>query len=146
MFRLLFEAAWQSLKTVLETEQQYEAAAAMVLHTWNQHLESHVHLHAVVPGGGPSLKNPEQWKSAAPPPHQRPDRWWLVDVCTFCRGASPKAAALVAGAVSTASGIWTSVAACWTSSPRVTTTGWEFNPVSPSVRLSGNIERLAAAH
>lgn len=79
MFRLLFHAAWQSLKTVIENEQQFEAAAAMVLHTWNQHLESHVHLHAVVPGGGPSLKNPEQWKSAAPPPHQRQDRWWLVD-------------------------------------------------------------------
>ena len=79
MFRLLFHAAWQSLKTVLEKEQQFEAAAAMVLHTWNQHLESHVHLHAVVPGGGPSLKNAEQWKSATPPPHERQDRWWLVD-------------------------------------------------------------------
>ena len=79
MFRLLFQAAWSSLKTVIENEQQFEAAAAMVLHTWNQHLESHVHLHAVVPGGGPSLQNPEQWKSATPPPHQRQDRWWLVD-------------------------------------------------------------------
>ncbi len=79
MFRLLFHAAWQALKTVLEKEQQFEAAAAMVLHTWNQHLESHVHLHAVVPGGGPSLKNPDEWKSATPPPHRRQDRWWLVE-------------------------------------------------------------------
>ncbi len=79
MFRLLFHAAWQALKTVLEKEQQFEAAAAMVLHTWNQHLESHVHLHAVVPGGGPSLKNPDEWKSPTPPPHRRQDRWWLVD-------------------------------------------------------------------
>lgn len=79
MFRLLFHTAWQALKTVLEKEQQFEAAAAMVLHTWNQHLESHVHLHAVVPGGGPSLKNPDEWKSPTPPPHRRQDRWWLVD-------------------------------------------------------------------
>ena len=79
MFGLLFQAAWQSLKTVIEKEQEFEAAAGMVLHTWNQHLESHVHLHAIVPGGGPSLKNAEQWKTAAPPPHQSPDRWWLVD-------------------------------------------------------------------
>ena len=27
----------------------------MVLHTWNQQLEAHGHVHAVVPGGGPAL-------------------------------------------------------------------------------------------
>ena len=97
IFNLLFHAAWQSLKKVVENEQQFEPAAAMVLHTWNQHLESHVHVHAVVPGGGPSIVKPGTrsatvmasasgtpsapriWKIATPPPHQRPDRWWLVD-------------------------------------------------------------------
>jgi hypothetical protein len=79
IFNLLFHAAWKALKKVLEVEQAYEAAAAMVLHTWNQHLDSHVHLHAVVPGGGPSLNEPGTWKNAVPPPHERPDRWWLVD-------------------------------------------------------------------
>jgi hypothetical protein len=79
IFNLLFHAAWKSLKKVLEDEQAYEAAASMVLHTWNQHLDAHVHLHAVVPGGGPSLNEPGTWKNAVPPPHQRPDRWWLVD-------------------------------------------------------------------
>ena len=79
MFRLLFHSVWQSLRTVLESEQQFEAAAAMVLHTWNQHLESHVHVHAIVPGGGPSLKNSNRWRKATPPPHERPDRDWLVD-------------------------------------------------------------------
>ena len=79
LFNLLFHAAWKSLKRVLEDEQAYEAAAAMVLHTWNQHLDAHVHVHAVVPGGGPSLKNPGIWKHAVPPPHERQDRWWLVD-------------------------------------------------------------------
>ena len=79
IFKLLFHSAWKSLKKVLEKEQQYEAAASMVLHTWNQHLESHVHVHAIVPGGGPSLTHPGTWKSAEPPPYRRPDRWWLVD-------------------------------------------------------------------
>ncbi len=79
MFNLLFRSASKSLKTVLETEQQYEAAASMVLHTWNQKLDAHVHVHAVVPGGGPSLQVPGTWKKAEPPPHERPDRWWLVD-------------------------------------------------------------------
>lgn len=79
MFKLLFHAAWKSLKKVLENEQQYEAAANMVLHTWNQNLDAHVHLHAVVPGGGPSLTNASTWKNAVPPPHERSDRWWLVD-------------------------------------------------------------------
>jgi len=79
MFTLLFHAAWKSLKQVLEDEQAYEAAASMVLHTWNQHLDAHVHVHAVVPGGGPSLKKPGTWQHAIPPPHERQDRWWLVD-------------------------------------------------------------------
>ena len=100
IFNLLFHAAWKSLKKVVEDEQGYEAAASMVLHTWNQKLDAHVHLHAVVPGGGPSLANTELgasdvdrrsdsprprrpgrlgWKNAVPPPHERSTRWWLVD-------------------------------------------------------------------
>lgn len=79
MFNLLFRSAWHSLKHVVENEQQFEAAAAMVLHTWNQKLDAHVHVHAVIPGGGPSLKNPGTWKAAEPPPHEPPDRGWLCD-------------------------------------------------------------------
>jgi len=79
IFNLLFHTAWKSLKKVLKAEQQYEAAASLVLHTWNQRLESHVHVHAVVPGGGPSLVDPDTWKNAVPPPHERQSRWWLVD-------------------------------------------------------------------
>ena len=51
----------------------------MVLHTWNQKLDSHVHVHALVPGGGPSLKEPGTWKSSCPPPHENQRRLWLVD-------------------------------------------------------------------
>ena len=36
-------------------EQGYDAAALMVSHTWNQKLDAHGHVHAVVPGGGPAL-------------------------------------------------------------------------------------------
>jgi hypothetical protein len=79
MFNLLFRSAWNSLKQTIEDEQQFEAAAAMVLHTWNQKLDAHIHVHALVPGGGPSLRNAEVWKTARPPAHERQDRFWLVD-------------------------------------------------------------------
>lgn len=79
MFNLLFRSAWRSLKQVVEDEQQFEAAAVMVLHTWNQKLDAHVHVHALVPGGGPSLTEPGTWKSSCPPPHENQRRLWLVD-------------------------------------------------------------------
>jgi len=55
MFDLLFRSAWRVLQQTIATEQRFEAAALMVLHTWNQKLEAHAHVHALVPGGGPSL-------------------------------------------------------------------------------------------
>jgi len=55
MFDLLFRSAWRALQQTTATEQGFEAAALMVLHTWNQKLEPHAHVHALVPGGGPSL-------------------------------------------------------------------------------------------
>jgi hypothetical protein len=61
MYDLLFQTAWQSLRAVIGEEQGFEASAAMVLHTWNQQLEPHVHVHAVVPGGGPSLRGERRW-------------------------------------------------------------------------------------
>jgi len=61
MYDLLFQSAWQSLRAVIGEEQGFEASAAMVLHTWNQKLEPHVHVHAVVPGGGPSLRGERRW-------------------------------------------------------------------------------------
>ena len=79
MFNLLFRSAWQSLRKTVEDEQQFEAAAAMVLHTWNQKLDAHTHVHAVVPGGGPSLDRPGRWKSAEPPPDRDDHDNWLVD-------------------------------------------------------------------
>jgi hypothetical protein len=65
--------------STVETEQQFEPAAAMVLHTWNQHLDAHIHVHAMVPGGGPSLKQPNVWKASQPPPYENQRRTWLVN-------------------------------------------------------------------
>ena len=48
-----------SLREVVAEEQGFEAAAVMVLHTWNQKLDAHAHVHALVPGGGPSLDEEE---------------------------------------------------------------------------------------
>lgn len=79
MFDLLFRSAWRSLKQVVENEQQFEAGAAMVLHTWNQKLDAHVHVHALVPGGGPSLRQHGTWKKSRPPLRLRQDLPWLVD-------------------------------------------------------------------
>lgn len=63
IYDLLFTASWRALRETVETEQGFQAAAMMVLHTWNQKLEAHGHVHAVVPCGGPALRDPTRWES-----------------------------------------------------------------------------------
>ena len=76
---LLFESAGKVLRKTIRTEQGYEFAAMMVLHTWNQQLQPHWHVHALVPGGGPSLTS-DSWKSAeAPAGAINSDDYYLVD-------------------------------------------------------------------
>jgi hypothetical protein len=79
VYDLLFRAAWESLRHVVQTEQHFEPAAVMVLHTWNQKLDAHAHVHALVPGGGPSLTSPGTWAFSRPPAHENQTRAWLVD-------------------------------------------------------------------
>jgi len=55
MYDLLFETAWQALRTKVENELGIQAAGVAVLHTWNQRLGHHPHVHMMVPGNGPSL-------------------------------------------------------------------------------------------
>ena len=55
LYRTLMHAAYESLKESIESELGMQAAALIVLHTWNQRLEHHPHVHALVPGSGPSL-------------------------------------------------------------------------------------------
>ncbi len=83
LYDLLFNAAWLALKETIEQEQGFDPAALMVLHTWNQKLEAHVHVHAVVPGGGPALVG-GHWKEATA--HDgRPAGCYLVDAVTLRR-------------------------------------------------------------
>jgi len=79
IYNLLFHSAWQSLRDVIAHEQGFEAAAAMVLHTWNQKLESHAHVHALVPGGGPSLRGESRWVTSRRPRVRQCDGSYLVD-------------------------------------------------------------------
>lgn len=83
---LLFSSAWKALKKSVEIEQGYEPAAMMVLHTWNQKLDSHWHVHALVPGGGPDLLD-GSWNKATAPVVQgyADDRAYLVDAINLRR-------------------------------------------------------------
>ena len=54
LYGLLFRCLARALTQSLQDEGGRQAAATMVLHTWNQRLEHHPHVHALVPGGGPS--------------------------------------------------------------------------------------------
>ena len=55
LYGLLFRSAAESLKKSITEEFGMRAASTMVLHTWNQRLGHHPHVHALVPGSGPSL-------------------------------------------------------------------------------------------
>ena len=78
LYNLLFQSAWRALNGELRRAGQYQAAAMMVLHTWNQQLEHHPHIHALVPGAGPSLDG-SQWNVAQHPKHRRRRKPYLTD-------------------------------------------------------------------
>ena len=81
---LLFTSAWKSLRKSIRSEQGYDPAAMMVLHTWNQRMDSHWHVHALVPSAGPSLSEPEAWKQAvAPEQAANSDGFYLVDAISL---------------------------------------------------------------
>jgi hypothetical protein len=81
---LLFTSAWKSLRKTIRSQQGYDPAAMMVLHTWNQRMDSHWHVHALVPGGGPSLSEPAGWKQAvAPERSDNSDGFYLVDAISL---------------------------------------------------------------
>lgn len=90
LYRTLMHAAWESLKQSIEAELGMRAAAIMVLHTWNQRLDHHPHVHLLVPGGGPSLDGKRwihcKWTKAT---RSEPAKPFLVDNRTlgqeFCK-------------------------------------------------------------
>ena len=55
LYRVLMHAAWESLRESIESELGMQAAGLMVLHTWNQRLEHHPHVHMLVPGSAHRL-------------------------------------------------------------------------------------------
>ncbi|QDV23080.1 Putative transposase [Aureliella helgolandensis] len=78
LYNLLFLAAWRALNHFLRRNGKFQPAALMVLHTWNQRLEHHPHIHAVAPGGGPALEGDEWMTSKHPDPSYR--KPYLVNV------------------------------------------------------------------
>jgi len=61
---LLFEAVSETLLEVARTKLKATIGFTAVLHTWNQQLERHPHLHCIVPAGGLSLDG-SRWISTS---------------------------------------------------------------------------------
>jgi hypothetical protein len=80
LYRLLFHCAARSLQQSITEECGMQAASLMVLHTWNQRLGHHPHIHAVVPGSGPSLEG-NRWTKCryTKATRRKPARPFLVD-------------------------------------------------------------------
>lgn len=78
VYGLLMRSAWQTLDQVLR-EQGIRSAATLVLHTWNQRLDHHPHVHALVPGGGLSLDG-SRWIKTRHPKHRRRKQPYLTDI------------------------------------------------------------------
>ena len=79
MADLLVGSAWKTLSANIKSEQDYEPAGISVLHTWNQKLDAHWHVHVLVPGEGPGLWS-DTWKRAQSPPESpNSDGYYLVD-------------------------------------------------------------------
>ncbi len=66
-YNILFSSVSQTLSEVAANPRNLGARIGFtaVLHTWTQKLLFHPHIHAVVPGGGPSLAG-DRWVSAKP--------------------------------------------------------------------------------
>ena len=78
LYNLLFRSASQALNEVLAEQFGLEVASLAVLHTWNQRLEHHPHVHLLVPGGGPSLDG-KRWVKTRHPKFSNKRKPYLVD-------------------------------------------------------------------
>jgi hypothetical protein len=67
VYNLLFSAASETLRTIAADPRHLGADIGFlaVLHTWDQTLRHHPHLHCVVPGGGLAVDG-ESWRSCRP--------------------------------------------------------------------------------
>jgi len=64
LYRMLFKAAWDTLKAFGQNPKRLGGELGMIaiLHTWGQNLSQHVHLHCLVPGG--ALNDAGEWREA----------------------------------------------------------------------------------
>lgn len=62
IYNLLFRAAGRTFCELMADERGIEAAPQLVLHTWDQRLEQHTHIHLLHPAGGLSLDG-KRWIS-----------------------------------------------------------------------------------
>ena len=72
LYNLLFQSASSTLRT-FANDAKYLAAEpsiTMVLHTWGQNLNQHIHLHCIVSGGGLSMGG-ERWIPSKHNPHAK---------------------------------------------------------------------------
>jgi hypothetical protein len=60
LFSLIMQAAWKAIKKFIR-RLGVQPSATLVLHTWNQRLGFHVHVHVLIPAGGLSLADHSQW-------------------------------------------------------------------------------------
>ncbi|MDP6718449.1 MAG: transposase, partial [Pirellulaceae bacterium] len=63
----------------IQSEQGYQPAGISVLHSWNQRLNAHWHVHLLVPGEGPLLDDATWKRAQAPPQSKNSDGYYLVD-------------------------------------------------------------------
>jgi Putative transposase/Transposase zinc-binding domain len=78
IYNLLFKAAWASINTLGHDEKRLNAQMGMVafLHTWDQKVSQHIHLHCMVPAGGiREIDGQVQWHAS-----KRPDYLFPVKV------------------------------------------------------------------
>ena len=81
-YNLLMQTAWRELKRFLERI-GIEASALIVLHTWNQRLGHHPHLHVLIPVGGISLDG-KRWITIDQHLSLADRRQWInLDVADF---------------------------------------------------------------
>lgn len=80
LYDLLLSSAWESLSKKMERELGIQSAGLAVLHTWNQRLEHHPHVHMMVPGSGPSLDG-TRWIDCKKTRDRKTGKWkpFLVD-------------------------------------------------------------------
>jgi len=78
LYDLLFCSVWQALDEALRETGKFQPAALLVLHTWNQEMGHHPHIHALVPGGGPSLDG-KRWVTSCHPTERNRRKPYLLD-------------------------------------------------------------------